>query len=85
MKTMRELSSEVTDGLVDLYNNTKNVQEICNELSRRIEEKKEEVLIAWYAEHGFAPGKAAVVYTYDNGMPTIFIREQTPEEEGRIK
>jgi hypothetical protein len=34
---------------------------ICGDIQRFTEKYKEQLLLAWFAEHGFAPGRAVIV------------------------
>ena len=74
MKTMYDLSKEIQDGIVETYNKH-GLDAICNELSDRFTRMKDEILVAWFAEHGFAPGKAEFVEDRTGGTVRYYVRE----------
>ena len=82
MKTVYELSKELQAGMVELYK-LSGFDSLCRELSERICRMKDEVLVAWFAEHGFAPGKAVIVEDHSEGLVRYYIRESTAEEAQR--
>ena len=84
MKTMYDLSREVQAGLLDIYKGY-GFDALCRELSDRFARMKDEILVAWFAEHGFAPGKAVLVEDRSEGMVRHYIRECTAEEAERAK
>jgi len=76
---MFEISKSFESGLIDLYKKS-GLKILCEEMARRIEEKRSQILIAWYAEHDFEPGKAVIVKKYTSDGFEIYIREATAEE-----
>lgn len=79
-----ELSKEFQSGLVDLYKDS-GFDALCREMSERIEKHKGAILAAWFAEHGFAPGKAVLVEERSGTEFRTYIRECTAEEAERAK
>jgi hypothetical protein len=80
MKTMADYSKEISSGLVDIHK-AHGFYELCAEMEKRYMQLRDEILTAWFAEHGFAPGKAVLVEDrskLDAGR--FFIREATEEE-----
>jgi hypothetical protein len=78
---MAELAEEFQSaGFVDIYK-TCGIKEAINKIGEFIELKKTEILLAWWAEHGFAAGNAALVYS---GTGEMYIRESTPCERQAI-
>lgn len=67
-------------GLVDVYKN-EGLQAACSSISEFISEKREEILLAWWAEHGFAPGRAVMISGYEDGHSVCGIRECTDAEQ----
>lgn len=84
MKTMYDLSREFGDGLIDLHKDF-GFDVLCREMADRMARMKDEILVAWFAEHGFAPGKAVLVHDCTGGMVRHYIREHTAEEAERAK
>lgn len=82
MKTMYDLSRELGKGLFDL-NRDYGFDVLCREMADRMARMKDEILVAWFAEHGFAPGKAVLVHDCTGGMVRYYIREFTAEEADR--
>jgi hypothetical protein len=56
MNKMYELTKEFNKDLVHT-----DYDAICKELSERTLRMKDEILVAWFAEHGFTPSKAEMV------------------------
>jgi len=73
------VSTKITDGLADIAKSS-GISAMVSEIHKRIEEKKEELLMAWYAEHGFAPGNAVLVCETTFNGPKFYIREATKDE-----
>jgi len=82
MKTVYELSKELNAGLIDLYKDA-GFDALCQELTQRVANMKAEILTAWFAEHGFEPGKAVIVEEHTMSGHKIYIRERTAEEAER--
>ena len=82
MKTVYELSKELQESLVDLYKES-GFDALCREITNRVAQMKSEILTAWFAEHGFEPGKAVLVEEHTASGWKIYIRESTAEEAER--
>jgi len=65
-------------GITDIYKE-KGFEECYRAITRFIDDKQSEIVLAWWAEHGFEPGNAVLVH--DGGE--VYIREATPEENLR--
>ena len=84
MKNLYEIFKEFKDyGVVDSFN-TAGLKEAVDKIREFIESRKEEILLAWWAEHGFAPGKAVLVEERGPEFK-IYIRECTAEEGERAQ
>lgn len=70
-KSLDELQKEFR-GNIDI---NLSVGAIVEQISTFIEEKKEAILLAWYAEYGFVPGNACIVSQYKDGQQKIWIEE----------
>jgi hypothetical protein len=78
---MYEITKEFRDlKLVDLYKQS-GVEEVFKKIHDFIESKREEIVLAWWAEHGFAPGRAVLVHGFEDGESVCYIRKCTAEEE----
>jgi|WetSurSiteA1Bulk_404760.scaffolds.fasta_scaffold09962_5 hypothetical protein len=84
MKTMYELSKELQVGLFDLHKDS-GFDALCREITKRVADMKSEVLTAWFAEHGFEPGKAVLVEERTESGWKVYIRESTAEEAERAR
>jgi hypothetical protein len=82
MKNIYELSKEFSEGLVPLYERN-GLKELCREMRDRFNKMKDSILVAWFAEHGFAPGKAVLVEECNGTEYKVYIRESTAEETER--
>jgi predicted RNA-binding Zn-ribbon protein involved in translation (DUF1610 family) len=82
MKTVYELSKELQAGLFDLHKDS-GFDALCREITKRVANIKSEVLTAWFAEHGFGPGKAVLVEERTESGWKVYIRESTAEETER--
>lgn len=81
VKTMKDFVYQLKDlKLTELYKKY-DIDKVKSSLLDFIESKKEEILLAWWAEYGFSPGRAALVHDEGN----IYIRQSTSEEEGKLK
>ena len=75
-RTMHQLSQEFGVGALDIFEKG-GLLSLTKELSGRMSRLKDEILLAWFAEHGFAPGKAEIVEDHSDGTIRFYIREQT--------
>ena len=78
------MAAQFQSGISDLYRDSGS-DALCRELTKRVGELKSEILTAWFAEHGFAPGKAVLVEERGEGSFRTYIREITAEEEERAR
>lgn len=84
MKTVYGLSKELQAGLLDLHKDS-GFDALCREITKRVANMKSEVLTAWFAEHGFEPGKAVLVEERTESGWKVYIRESTAEEAERAR
>lgn len=74
-----------------LYNLTKKFQQdiappfdlsmVVEQLGIWIQTHRDALLLAWFAQYGFEPGKAVLVHQNTIGESRFFIREATPKEQ----
>jgi hypothetical protein len=83
MKSVYGLSKEFQSGLANLYKES-GYDALCQEMTNRVANMKSELLIAWFAEHGFLPGKAILVEERTENGWKIYIREKTIEDVTHI-
>lgn len=84
MSDIYKLSKDFQSGLVDLYKSS-GFDALCREMSERIEKHKGVILTTWFAQHGFAPGKAVLVEERLGLEFRTYIRECTAEEAERAR
>lgn len=60
---------------------------VVKELGDWIQSHRDVLLLAWFAQYGFEPGKAILVHQCGIGENKFYIREATPkeQEEARIQ
>lgn len=56
---------------------------LVKEITEWIELNREALLLAWFAQYGFEPGKAVLVESHENGRTNLYIREATEEEKNQ--
>jgi hypothetical protein len=56
---------------------------LVQEISDWVSTHREALLLAWFAQYGFEPGKAVLVESHENGETNLYIREATEEEKRR--
>lgn len=64
-----------------------DMSSIIKELGDWIQTHRDALLLAWFAQYGFEPGKAVLIHQNGIGENKFFIREATPKEmeEARIQ
>lgn len=86
MKSLADLSKEFKDQ-VNLNDDWRSdIRELTKKISSFIDEKKIELLLAWWAQYGFHPGEAVMVIDHKSAWSGEFIsvRKATPEETERF-
>ena len=84
MKKLYEINKEFKSyGIVDSFK-TAGIKETVDKIREFVESRKEEILLAWWAEHGFAPGNAVLVEERGPEFK-IYVRECTAEEGERAQ
>jgi hypothetical protein len=83
-RSMQELAKEYFNNSVEVFK-TSGYGALHKELLGRMYLMRDEILVAWWAEHGYAPGKAVAVQEFINGSINNFIREATEEEMEKIQ
>ena len=66
---------------------TVKFESITKEIGEWIAANEEVLLLAWFAQYGFEPGKAVLVrgFNLETGQFELYIREATPEEMEKRK
>jgi hypothetical protein len=72
---LSDLSKQFQYGLDDIYKKSGFVT-VCREIEKRVIEKRDEILLAWFAMYGFEPGKAMVVREYTEDGICVYITER---------
>lgn len=82
MKPLNEFTKEISKGIFSIYSDL-GYDAMIRELHKRFYELKDGILIAWFAEYGFEPGKAVLVEDHSTGAIKYYVREATPKEMER--
>jgi wobble nucleotide-excising tRNase len=76
MKEIRKMAEKFRQDIKPPF----KMDSIVSELADWISLNQDALLLAWFAEYGFSPGKAILVHSHDMEGSKYFIREMTPEE-----
>lgn len=62
-----------------------NLQKVVAEIGEWIRLNQEALLLAWFAQYGFEPGKAVLVHRYDSEGTYFYIREANEQEKADMQ
>ena len=80
MKTMYTLSKDINKDIQNLYK-TSDLEDALKQITELFNQKKDEILVAWAAEHGFEPNKAILIEERTETGYKVYVREMTDVEK----
>lgn len=76
MKLMSDLVYEMRDSIKESKYYENELEKIRHQIIKFIELKKDEIILAWWAEHGFSPEEAELVHYYEDNKFCCYIRKR---------